>query len=65
MITLKERLERGEALLALIDRLRQESGDAKLGANIESVLIDQVNRDRHFLGACIRSLGSITSGAAA
>jgi hypothetical protein len=64
MITLKARLERGEALLALIDRLRQESGDANLGANIESMLIDQVIRDRHFLGACIRSLGSIAHGGA-
>ena len=45
MTTLKERLERGEALLAMIDRLRQESGDANLGANIESMLIDQVIRD--------------------
>jgi hypothetical protein len=43
--TLKERLERGEALLAMIDSLRQESGDANLGANIESMLIDQVIRD--------------------
>ena len=45
MITLKERLGRAEALLAMIDRLRQESGDANLGANIESMLIDQVIRD--------------------
>ena len=45
MTTLKERLERGEALLAMIDRLRQESGDTNLGANIESMLIDQVIRD--------------------
>jgi hypothetical protein len=45
MTTLKERLERGEALLAMIDRLRQESSDTNLGANIESMLIDQVIRD--------------------
>ena len=45
MTTLKERLERGEALLAMIDLLRQESSDTNLGANIESMLIDQVIRD--------------------
>jgi hypothetical protein len=45
MTTLKERLERGEALLAMIDRLRQENGDTNLGANIESMLIDQIIRD--------------------
>jgi hypothetical protein len=45
MITLRERLERGEALLAMIDRLRQEGGDANLGANIERLLIDQVIHD--------------------
>lgn len=41
MITLRERLERGEALLAMIDRLRQEGGDA----NLERLLIDQVIHD--------------------
>jgi hypothetical protein len=42
MTSLKERLERGEALLAMIDRLRQETGDANLGADVERRLIDQV-----------------------
>jgi hypothetical protein len=45
MTTLKERLERGETLVSMIDRLRQESGDPHLGADIERMLIDQVIRD--------------------
>ena len=45
MTTLKERLERGETLVAMIDRLREESGDPNLGADVERMLIDQVIRD--------------------
>ena len=45
LTTLKERLERGETLVAMIDCLRQESGDPNLGADIERMLIDQVIRD--------------------
>jgi hypothetical protein len=45
MVSLKERLERGEALLAMIDRVRQETGDPNRGAGIERMLIDQVIRD--------------------
>jgi hypothetical protein len=45
MIDLKQRLERGEALLAMIDRLRQKTGDPNRGANIERMLIDRVIHD--------------------
>jgi hypothetical protein len=45
MLRLKDRLERSEALLAMIDHLRQETGKPGLGEDIERILIDRVIRD--------------------
>jgi hypothetical protein len=45
MDRLKDRLERGAALLAIIDRSRQDTGDPNLGANIERMVIDRVIRE--------------------
>jgi hypothetical protein len=45
MDRLKERLERSAALLAIIDRSREDTGDPNLGANIERIVIDRVIRE--------------------
>ena len=40
MGTTKNRMELSEAILALIEKKRVESGDETLGANIEQVIIE-------------------------
>jgi hypothetical protein len=42
---LQERLQRGEALMNIIERSRQETGDPYLAATIECMLIERVIRD--------------------
>jgi hypothetical protein len=42
---LQEHLQRGEALINVIERSRQETGDPYLAATIECMLIDRVIRD--------------------
>lgn len=36
-----ERLERSMAILAMIDRRRESSGDPSLGSNIERMIVDR------------------------
>lgn len=36
-----ERLERSMAILAMIDRRRESSGDQSLGSNIERMIVDR------------------------
>jgi len=45
MSTTKERLELCEAILALIERKREETGDELLGSSIERVVIDSQFRE--------------------
>ena len=45
MSTTAERLALCEAILALIEQKRQETGDELLGSNIERVVIDSQFRD--------------------
>ena len=45
MSDLRDCLQRGEALLTVIDRCREQTADPELGWNIERMLIDCVLRD--------------------
>jgi hypothetical protein len=45
IMNLKERLERGAALLDLIDQSRRDIGDPNVAANIERTLIERELRD--------------------
>ena len=45
MNSLSERLERAEALLRVIDRSREETGNPELAWNLERMLIDRVIGD--------------------
>jgi hypothetical protein len=45
MSTTKNRLELAEAILALIERKRRETGDQSLGAAVEAAVIDSQFQD--------------------
>ena len=45
MSTTKDRIELAEAVLALIEKKRTETGDEPLGASIESFIVESQFRD--------------------
>lgn len=56
MNLLKDRLERGAALLEIIDQSRLDTGDPTRGEDIERALIDQAIRDLEYEAHCRRRL---------